>query len=252
MKNYFLRKFRQIIGTERNAVRLQSILDQLEMQDRRILEIHYANLFNSSISGSKWLRQQAFSPGGWAVGYAFLYVLYRILDDMQPKKVVEFGLGQSTRMLMQYSDYFKAEVHTFEHDMHWLHFFKAKFEKTDDSRIHHVQAELVEFKGFKTLRYKENVEQITGGDIELILLDGPNGSERYSRIQILDLIPQSINKDNFCIIIDDFQRIGEKDTERIVCKSFYENNIPFKKGVYKDQKELMIICSPNNEFLSWL
>ena len=57
-----------------------------------------------------------------------------------------------------------------------------------------------------------NISEIVGENIDLIILDGPFGSQRYSRIQILDLIPLSINKENFCILIDDFQRIGEKDT----------------------------------------
>ncbi|MEE3497230.1 MAG: hypothetical protein VZR06_18930, partial [Butyrivibrio sp.] len=42
-------------------------------------EILYAQRFNNTITDSDWLKYRNFSPGGWAVDYSFLFVLFKIL-----------------------------------------------------------------------------------------------------------------------------------------------------------------------------
>src|SRR5690554_4093444 len=70
-------------------------------------EILIAQKFNNTIVDSKWLQYKSFSPGGWAVDYSFLYTLYRVLNDKKYTKILEFGLGQSSKMIHQYGDFFK-------------------------------------------------------------------------------------------------------------------------------------------------
>jgi len=48
-------------------------------------------------------------------------------------------------------------------------------------------------------------------NFDLLLIDGPPGTERYSRFGCLELIRSRISKD-FLIIMDDGQRQGERDT----------------------------------------
>ena len=62
-------------------------------------ENEWAAIFNNTIHDSTWLKDRSFSPGRWAVGYQFLYVMYRILNEIKPERILELGLGQSTRML---------------------------------------------------------------------------------------------------------------------------------------------------------
>ncbi len=62
-------------------------------------EILWAEIFRSVTDKSTWLKNRSFAPGRWALGYPALYILYRILNEMKPKSILELGLGQSTRMI---------------------------------------------------------------------------------------------------------------------------------------------------------
>ncbi len=97
-------------------------------ENRNILkEINYADVFNSTIHTSDWLIDKSFSPTSYAIGYPLLYVLYRILDEQHPKNILEFGLGQSTKLFHQYSVFVKeAHITTLEHDAKWIKFFSQR------------------------------------------------------------------------------------------------------------------------------
>jgi len=40
-------------------------------------------IFNNTIIDCEWLKYKNFSPGSWACDYAYLYTLFRVLNDMQ-------------------------------------------------------------------------------------------------------------------------------------------------------------------------
>lgn len=90
-------------------------------------EILWAETFNNTVSGSDWLKDKSFSPGRWAVGYQYLYAVYRILNTVKPKKILELGLGQSTKLLSQYAKANKEVKHiVVEHDQEWIDFYKKE------------------------------------------------------------------------------------------------------------------------------
>ena len=66
-------------------------------------EVLWGEIFRDTIVNSIWLKDKSFSPGRWAAGYPFLYALYRVLDEARPKRILELGLGQTTRMIGQYA-----------------------------------------------------------------------------------------------------------------------------------------------------
>ena len=71
------------------------------MERAFIPEILWANIYHDTIASSDWLHDRTISPGGlyrWGVGYNFLYAVYRILDEMRSRHILELGLGQSTRL----------------------------------------------------------------------------------------------------------------------------------------------------------
>jgi hypothetical protein len=57
-------------------------------------ELYWANVYHDSIRGKKELENLGLNIGRWAGNYTFFYVLNRILNDYQPKKIIEFGLGK--------------------------------------------------------------------------------------------------------------------------------------------------------------
>lgn len=85
---------------------INRLLIKLELLDEKIAKLEaissenvWANIFNNTISNSPWLKDKSFSPGRWGVGYAYLYVMYRVLNEIRPRRILELGLGQSTRMI---------------------------------------------------------------------------------------------------------------------------------------------------------
>ena len=88
-------------------------------------EIMWACIFNNAIDTETWLKNKSFYPGRWAIGYPVLYVLYRILNEVKPKSILELGLGQSTKMITQYAAAYEDVKHyVVEHDDEWIHFFE--------------------------------------------------------------------------------------------------------------------------------
>ncbi len=213
-------------------------------------ELNWANVFNSTIVDSEWFKDQSISPGRFAAGYPLLYYLYRILNDTNPKTVLEFGLGQSTKMLFQYAGHYKnVKVTSLEHDPKWIRFFSNSLKASPNAEIVHVENVVVNYKGEDTLSVL-NIPDIVGRKTyDLIVVDAPYGSERYSRSQILQLIPGNINKNNFCIIMDDFEREGEKETCVEIERLLHEHQIVFHKKAIKGEKFFALYCSDDLTFL---
>lgn len=55
-----------------------------------------------------------------------MYTLYRILDEVQPKNILEMGLGQTSKMTTQYAKYYKdSHLLIVEGDQLWIDNFSA-------------------------------------------------------------------------------------------------------------------------------
>lgn len=249
MKKKIIQFIRKLVGTDKIFQYQHKVH---EKQRRKLEEIYKALLFESTIKNSEWLKNKSFSPGRMAVDFGFLFTLYRVLNDTKPKKIVEFGLGQSTRMISQYCDFFKASCITFEHNQNWIDHFRQDFNHTQHLTIFKDELLDVEYKGVKTARYKSDIGNICGENIELVVLDGPVGSPHFSRSQILDLMPSKINQSNFCIILDDLVRDGEKETANEIFSRLKENEIEFEAKIYSAENDHLVICSSNNHFLTSL
>lgn len=243
----YIKEQQNVIKRDTQAARLHAWQGQ-----RNADEIIWAEIFNNVISDSSWLTNKSFSAGRWAVGYQYLYVVYRILNEVRPKNLLELGLGQSTRLLGQYaaSD---AEVQhiVVEHDPAWIQFFQQDFHLPSNSTI--VQLER-EYRAFRedghVLVFKNFRETFKGHKFDFISIDAPLGGEAviYARVDILDLLPDVL-ADSFIIIVDDFNRQGEKNTVTVLEEILQENGILYAKGVYAGKKDCVVICSEDLKFV---
>ena len=63
-------------------------------------EIVWARIWDDSKRGMKWIEDlPSISPGRWAVGYNYIYVLTRILNEMKPDRILDLGLGISSTII---------------------------------------------------------------------------------------------------------------------------------------------------------
>ena len=211
-------------------------------------EPYWANVYHDTINNTNWLNNKSVSPGRWAVSYIVLYVLYRILDEVKPQSILECGLGQSSKLTIQYADAHNADLTICENNPDWLAFFQRQFPTADmytkilDTEMIHVVPEYESrtYVGFKSL--------IGDKKFNLILIDGPLGSAHFSRPQILDVV-DNLDK-SFVILLDDMNRIGEQEIFNLLKKKLHEKHIEFKEGGYESDKRLGLICSPDLEWLT--
>ena len=236
--NYISKGVRRFLG-----------INQIVQYEREILS---AFKFNSTIMDSDWFRYKSISPGEAAIDYSFFYTLYRVLSAAKPENIIEFGLGQSSKMIHQYADYYGKRAVTVEHDNNWANFFKSTKDGDYPVNIKLIELEEIEFDGNITLTYKDCVKAFEGDKFDLFVVDGPFGKDfNYSRTQIISML-QYCASDDFIVIIDDYNRKGEKNMVRKLFSYFESEGIKFVFREYKGFKSHVLVTTPKFNFLTTL
>jgi len=214
-------------------------------------EIRNFQFFRGAIADCPWLPYKSFAAGGWAMDNAALYTVFRILNDTRPKRTLEFGLGQSSKMTHQYAAYYPdTKVTTIEHDEAWRDFFLKGLPAglAPDIQIHELEKRTL--FGVETLTYA-GLEAVIQKKYDFVMVDGPFGSARYSRSQIIDIVKNGL-PETFVILIDDTERSGEQETLRALTEVLSEQNRRFECRHFPGDttKWHSIICSPDLRFLT--
>ena len=228
------------------------------LEDKGLIdEIYWSQVYNSTIAGSKWLKDKSVSPGRWAVGYNYLYVLYRILNDVKPENIMEMGLGQSTRVIAQYAACYKAHHIVFEENKDWTEFFSLGFDGLSEyTQIKHcdIKRELFKnenvpvYEGFKDFLNEDRKKY------QLFSIDAPiQGSDNFSRIDVLNCIPNNLG-DDFVMMFDDCGWNIHANTIIEVKKALDSHGIKYTSSVYSgyDWKKVVVIASEGWSFLTTL
>lgn len=240
IKNYLLDKSGQ-----------KFLLETQEKQNRLAIESLAAITFSNAIKESEWLKFKSFFPGGWAVEYTFLLVLFRILNHHKFSSLLEFGLGQTSRMVHQYASFFNVSAITVEHDTDWFEFTKKDTHNAYPINTKILPLEMADYKGYTTRSYQGILKTFTNQKFDFILVDGPFGSEHYSRSQIIQLAEHNL-AETFCIIIDDCNRIGEQETVAEVESVLKKKIVKYAIHKYQGMSDFVVICSDNLKFLTSL
>ena len=218
-------------------------------------ELIWAATFQSVTAKSTWFRNRSLAPGRWALGYPALYILYRILNEMRPKNILELGLGQSTRMIAQYAAHYKGVRHTIvEHDKDWVAFCKKDMRLSEHSGLVLLGREMVPFREAQSVRvFSGFADRFKDQSFDFICIDAPLGADmkEYARVDVLGLMPQILKK-SFVLLLDDFERPGEQHTARAMEEMLAAHGIAFAKGVYSGLKKTLILSSTDNRFFTSL
>ena len=218
-------------------------------------ETVWAAVFNNAITNSTWLKDKTFSPGRWAVGYPALYVIYRVLNEVRPKHILELGLGQSTRMITQYVAANEDVDHfVVEHDPEWIRFFENDCKLAERTQLIQLEREMVPYKEAEEVRVFKGFEEcFASKKFDFIFIDAPYGGDmlQYSRIDVLKILPECL-LDDFVILFDDCERKGEKRTA-LEMKALLEEKIAgCVYGQYVGRRESDVFCSRNRSFITTL
>ncbi|MDR0911039.1 MAG: hypothetical protein LBM96_00375 [Methanobrevibacter sp.] len=239
----------KIIAIERGVQELRNNINI----DR---EINYGIIFKDTISNSKWLKNQSFSLNNGAANYSFLYLIYRILDEMDIKNILELGLGQTTKITSQYANYNKNSYLTVvDDDKNWIDSFSNQLNLSENISIKTADREKCpKFEENNSFKYKDLDLK---DKFDLIIVDGPFGynpengvKSTYPRTNILDLIDNNI-KDDFIIIIDDYDRKGEQKTAKLLMEKLSKKGLKYHVFRTWALKNQIAIFSEKYSFIRW-
>ena len=241
-------------------------LEVMTVKNNAILnELMWAQIFNSSKGNIGWLTNPELPlwPGRFGVGYQYMYVVSRILNEVQPKMILETGLGQSTRLIGRYINWISNEkecLHTvIEHDHNWIETFKKDFLLNASTQIiqmdlQNIAIQLSPSEKTNTYVYQWFAEKLVGEKFDFISIDAPYGTNEkngFSRIDLLGLLPDCL-AERFCIVLDDYERYGEQNMVKQLRAILYNNNINFYEAIYPGQKNLLLIVSEDLKYLCTL
>ena len=219
---------------------------------RNSSEAVWASVFHDAIENCGWLKNRKLFPGRWAVGYPALYAMFRVLENFRPKKILELGLGQSTRIIGQYAAANLEVSHTVvEADPNWINFFKNDFELPQNTRVQNLEYVMLPYQDKEVRQYKDFAKNFKEQKFDFIFIDAPLGGDMidFSRVDVLQLLPSCL-ENSFVIMIDDYNRPQEQNTVTEMEKVLLENEIAYKRGVYSGQKKAALICSKDLSFLT--
>ncbi|BEU86842.1 hypothetical protein TAMA11512_03060 [Selenomonas sp. TAMA-11512] len=244
--------------------RIKELRARILGRDLSVLdELIWGQVYTSTIADSEWLVNKSVSPGRWAVGYNYLYVLYRALDEVRPKHILELGLGQSTKVIGQYAAYMNAIAPQetshliIEQDASWAEFFLAKqqaYVKSSELLILPVEEQCADGCTYETYRGFADTIKAKQIVFNLISVDAPIGGQgRYGRRDILSILPDCLS-DDFVILFDDygFEMVEHSvvEAEQLLAKC----GIRFAGAVYSGagHKKIYVIASEKWKFLTTL
>lgn len=162
-------------------------------------------------------------PNSFAIGPATIAFVWRLLHEIRPQRILEFGGGTSTRLCAQYACDMakinrKVKIVSVDHEAEWLEETRRRVVADGNERfVEFVAAPLSEqnLLGRNMLAYTLPAERLAGHangkHFELCLVDGPLG--RVGRSGALAIAAPFLAND--CIVLlDDAFRDGEQNTLR--------------------------------------
>jgi hypothetical protein len=167
--------------------------------------------------------EDRFFPVGSAANYSLLYLVLRCYVELPIRRVLDVGAGQTTLLLHALQEKLgKAEVITLEHDAGWA----GRIASQVSHRV--LRRDLVRLAvgGHMTLMHDT---ADLGGSFDLIIMDGPPGVRRYSRLGLLHLMQTVMDRHDFVAVLDDFDRAGEWQTAQLCEQWLRQDGIAFKR-----------------------
>jgi hypothetical protein len=204
------------------------------------------------VQDSPWFKNKSLSPGGYAMDSLSLHDLFCILNDAKPRNILEFGLGQSSKLVHQWAAFSGANALTIEHDPGWITYFKSHVGESYPVNIRQVDLETIDVCGAPTLSYNAQAMHLLGGEYDLIVVDGPFGynQTQYARPQILEFTRRLAS--DFCIFMHDSERKTEQNTLALLCQKLEEQGTNFVRRDNGDFVRHTVLCSESWKFLASL
>lgn len=173
-------------------------------------------------------------PVGAAASYSLMYLLTRILTELPVRSIVELGSGQTSLLIDRLRDGVGSHI-CYENNPAWFEHLAARLTRCD-YRLRPIAAQ--EFSG----QSYEGYADLEPAPFDLLLVDGPNGTDHRSRYSCLPLLADSVGRD-FVVIIDDADRPGERETIREAKSLLAANKVDFKLNFLRGRTTQAVITT---------
>lgn len=178
---------------------------------------------------------EVFYPVGAAASYSLLYLLTRVMSELPVKAVVEMGSGQSTVLLDKLLPD-DGSHQAYEQDSDWASRIGARVKR---SKVTHSPIATQAFEG----QTYSGLSAIAVAPFDLLLVDGPNGTDHLSRFDCVPLIAAHPGTE-FIVIIDDANRPGEQETIAALTALLCKRGIDFKLNYLHGRNTHAVITTP--------
>ena len=178
-------------------------------------EVYYQNLVHYNLRALNLPRFPLF-PVKAASNYSLLHLLLRLISETDCNAVLEVGAGQ-TSLLLNALKALKPElsVLTLEADADWA----QRIGQMVDHKVAYLPLVKRQINGIEVEAFSD-LSPLSGRKFDLVLIDGPVGSKRHSRWANLEVLSENL-ADDFVVVFDDAERVGEQDT----IKEFMKNRV---------------------------
>jgi hypothetical protein len=176
-----------------------------------------------------------FYPVGAAASYSLLYLLTRAMSELPVKCVVEMGSGQSTVLVDKLLP--EGGSHqAYEQDADWAARIGARLQR---SRVQHSPLAQTTHEG----QSYAGLSGVRPEAFDLLLVDGPNGTDHLSRFDCVPLVAAHPGKE-FMVIIDDADRPGEQETVAAMSALLRQRGIDFKLNYLHGRNAHALFTTP--------
>ena len=213
------------------------------------LELRHQANYLELARHTDWLDNPPVSSPGGTASYSLLYVLLSLLRSGDFTHILEFGVGQSSKLISAYvtGTPGATSMHV-EHDKEWLD--RAVPCSPGIQRVH---APLIKTKVFDKEVQWYSMER-PESQFDLLLVDGPpalSRGMRFNRHGILNWIPEVL-ADDFVLIFDDAARIGERKATAAVKRILSETGREILSADFTGGSSQTVFATPKYRYAVYL
>jgi hypothetical protein len=232
-----------MIGKIRRLVR--RLFSELEAIDRGVKENEWANVFHDAVKTSSLARDIPLSIGRWAANYSFLYALYRICSILRTESVLELGLGESSKLVHSVLTETNASGRhlVLEHDDNWRRTFLAEFPHLPADQVLVLSMVTDFFRDEPYNSYSQLTARVDVDAFTVFVVDGPIGTPRHSRHDIVTIAGTFTSQREFIILMDDTQRRGEQETALTLLSTLESCGCRPLRRTLRGRKDQLLLCS---------
>lgn len=202
------------------------------------MEVVYRDLFLRDLARAG--VEDRFTPVGAAANYSLLYLVLRCYVELPVRNILDVGAGQTSLLLdaLQRRMGRADRIVTLEHDADWA----ARI----GSQVSHtvLRRDLVEMRIHGRRTRMHDTTGLTG-PFQLIIMDGPPGSPRYSRLGVVHLMQTVRDRRDAVVILDDVDRASEWQTVQACRRYLRDEDVTFRDTEIRAAKHQWLCATGN-------